>query len=169
MHEIGSSPCSKVSFTVLKIFLQVDMFGILFLTSVVHQQGSEVSWARVLEVWWGRQQVFPSCHRPALCYLKRLGYLHIHQPVSFHILYSGNRCGLSKSNLYLNLPLFQPSRHVLHKYANEDVSLGSWFLGLDVEHIDDRRLCCGTPPGNLICICFLLLFVSYCCDYIDSW
>lgn len=39
-------------------------------------------------------------------------------------------------------------RHVLHKYANEDVSLGSWFLGLDVEHIDDRRLCCGTPPGN---------------------
>ncbi|OMO72262.1 Glycosyl transferase, family 31 [Corchorus olitorius] len=36
--------------------------------------------------------------------------------------------------------------HVLHKYANEDVSLGSWFIGLDVEHIDDRRLCCGTPP-----------------------
>lgn len=36
---------------------------------------------------------------------------------------------------------------MLHKYANEDVSLGSWFIGLDVEHIDDRRLCCGTPPG----------------------
>lgn len=39
-------------------------------------------------------------------------------------------------------------RHVLHKYANEDVSLGAWFIGLDVEHIDDRRLCCGTPPGK---------------------
>lgn len=39
-------------------------------------------------------------------------------------------------------------RHVLHRYANEDVSLGAWFIGLDVEHIDDRRLCCGTPPGN---------------------
>uniref|UniRef100_A0A0D9YMP5 Hexosyltransferase n=1 Tax=Oryza glumipatula TaxID=40148 RepID=A0A0D9YMP5_9ORYZ len=38
------------------------------------------------------------------------------------------------------------NRHVLHKYINEDVSLGSWFIGLDVEHIDDRRLCCGTPP-----------------------
>ncbi|VAI44194.1 unnamed protein product [Triticum turgidum subsp. durum] len=38
------------------------------------------------------------------------------------------------------------NKHVLHKYINEDVSLGSWFLGLDVEHIDDRRLCCGTPP-----------------------
>ncbi|GMG98682.1 hypothetical protein Nepgr_000522 [Nepenthes gracilis] len=38
------------------------------------------------------------------------------------------------------------NKHILHKYANEDVSLGSWFIGLDVEHIDDRRLCCGTPP-----------------------
>ncbi|KAL8145490.1 hypothetical protein AgCh_003596 [Apium graveolens] len=41
------------------------------------------------------------------------------------------------------------NQHVLHKYANEDVSLGAWFIGLDVEHIDDRRLCCGTPPGKL--------------------
>ncbi|XP_023512498.1 probable beta-1,3-galactosyltransferase 2 isoform X2 [Cucurbita pepo subsp. pepo] len=38
------------------------------------------------------------------------------------------------------------NQHVLHKYANEDVSLGSWVIGLNVEHIDDRRLCCGTPP-----------------------
>ncbi|PKA52592.1 putative beta-1,3-galactosyltransferase 2 [Apostasia shenzhenica] len=38
------------------------------------------------------------------------------------------------------------NQHVLHKYANEDVSLGSWFIGLDVHYIDDRRLCCGTPP-----------------------
>ncbi|AES67230.1 putative galactosylxylosylprotein 3-beta-galactosyltransferase [Medicago truncatula] len=36
------------------------------------------------------------------------------------------------------------NKNVLHKYANEDVSLGAWFIGLDVEHIDDRRLCCGT-------------------------
>ncbi|XVE87775.1 hypothetical protein DITRI_Ditri19aG0015100 [Diplodiscus trichospermus] len=38
------------------------------------------------------------------------------------------------------------NQDVLHKYANEDVSLGSWFIGLDVEHVDDKRLCCGTPP-----------------------
>ncbi|XP_044495137.1 probable beta-1,3-galactosyltransferase 3 isoform X2 [Mangifera indica] len=38
------------------------------------------------------------------------------------------------------------NQHVLHKYTNEDVSLGSWLIGLDVEHVDDRRLCCGTPP-----------------------
>ncbi|XP_010539626.1 PREDICTED: beta-1,3-galactosyltransferase 7 [Tarenaya hassleriana] len=35
---------------------------------------------------------------------------------------------------------------ILHKYANEDVSLGSWFIGLEVEHIDDHSFCCGTPP-----------------------
>lgn len=38
------------------------------------------------------------------------------------------------------------NQNFLHKYANEDVSLGAWFIGLDVEHVDDRRLCCGTPP-----------------------
>ncbi|KAI4303589.1 hypothetical protein MLD38_039198 [Melastoma candidum] len=37
------------------------------------------------------------------------------------------------------------NRHLLHLYANEDVSLGSWFIGLDVRHVDDRSLCCGTP------------------------
>ncbi|KAL1541832.1 Beta-1,3-galactosyltransferase 7 [Salvia divinorum] len=35
---------------------------------------------------------------------------------------------------------------ILHKYANEDVSLGAWFIGLEVEHVDDRSMCCGTPP-----------------------
>ncbi|KAK8964953.1 putative beta-1,3-galactosyltransferase 8 [Platanthera guangdongensis] len=35
---------------------------------------------------------------------------------------------------------------ILHRYANEDVSLGSWLIGLDVQHIDDRTMCCGTPP-----------------------
>ncbi|KAL9432263.1 hypothetical protein AB3S75_027308 [Citrus x aurantiifolia] len=39
----------------------------------------------------------------------------------------------------INLP-------ILHRYANEDVSLGSWFIGLEVEHVDDRSMCCGTPP-----------------------
>lgn len=45
---------------------------------------------------------------------------------------------------------FSLSRHILHRYANEDVSLGSWFIGLDVEHIDERSLCCGTPPGKCL-------------------
>ncbi|KAJ3678029.1 hypothetical protein LUZ60_001832 [Juncus effusus] len=39
----------------------------------------------------------------------------------------------------INLP-------ILHRYANEDVSLGAWLIGLEVEHIDDRSMCCGTPP-----------------------
>ncbi|PHT52675.1 putative beta-1,3-galactosyltransferase 6 [Capsicum baccatum] len=39
------------------------------------------------------------------------------------------------------------TRHILHRYANEDVSLGSLFIRLDIEHIDERSLCCETPPG----------------------
>nr|XP_009774684.1 PREDICTED: beta-1,3-galactosyltransferase 7-like [Nicotiana sylvestris] len=38
------------------------------------------------------------------------------------------------------------NRPILHKYANEDVSLGAWLIGLEVEHIDERSMCCGTPP-----------------------
>ncbi|XP_024982861.1 probable beta-1,3-galactosyltransferase 3 [Cynara cardunculus var. scolymus] len=37
------------------------------------------------------------------------------------------------------------NQDILHKYANEDVSLGTWMIGLDVEHVNDRSLCCGTP------------------------
>lgn len=41
-------------------------------------------------------------------------------------------------------------RPILHRFANEDVTLGAWLLGLDVEHVDERSMCCGTPPGNFI-------------------
>lgn len=41
-------------------------------------------------------------------------------------------------------------RPILHRYANEDVSLGSWLLGLEVELVDERSMCCGTPPGTQI-------------------
>ncbi|TYH17321.1 hypothetical protein ES288_A05G182800v1 [Gossypium darwinii] len=60
-------------------------------------------------------------------------------------------CSSRSSNfIYLLVPpviiVMLCLRNLLHKYANEDVSLGAWFIGLDVEHVDDRRLCCGTPP-----------------------
>lgn len=58
-----------------------------------------------------------------------------------------------------SLCIYDCIRHVLHKYANEDVSLGAWFIGLDVEHIDDRRLCCGTPPGEVFI--FVLNYIVY--------
>lgn len=31
---------------------------------------------------------------------------------------------------------------ILHRYANEDISVGAWLLGLDVAHVDERRFCC---------------------------
>ncbi|KNA23814.1 hypothetical protein SOVF_021460 [Spinacia oleracea] len=35
-------------------------------------------------------------------------------------------------------------KEILHMYVNEDVSLGAWFIGLEVEHVDDMSMCCGT-------------------------
>jgi len=56
-------------------------------------------------------------------------------------------------------------RPILHKYANEDVSLGSWFIGLEVNHIDERNMCCGTPPGLFPhteqCFLFILFFSCF--------
>ncbi|KAI5672018.1 hypothetical protein M9H77_12382 [Catharanthus roseus] len=55
---------------------------------------------------------------------------------------TGQIYAISK-DLATYISLNQP---ILHKYANEDVSLGAWLIGLEVEHIDDRNMCCGTPP-----------------------
>ncbi|XP_024456039.1 beta-1,3-galactosyltransferase 7 isoform X2 [Populus trichocarpa] len=55
----------------------------------------------------------------------------------------------SKPRVYIGCMKSGPvlsQRPILHKYANEDVSLGAWFIGLEVELIDDRNMCCGTPP-----------------------
>ncbi|CAI5497202.1 unnamed protein product [Closterium sp. Naga37s-1] len=35
---------------------------------------------------------------------------------------------------------------LLHEYANEDISVGSWMLGLTATHHNDHRLCCASPP-----------------------
>ncbi|KAH9726066.1 putative beta-1,3-galactosyltransferase 8 [Citrus sinensis] len=55
----------------------------------------------------------------------------------------------SKPRIYIGCMKSGPvlsQKPILHRYANEDVSLGSWFIGLEVEHVDDRSMCCGTPP-----------------------
>lgn len=31
---------------------------------------------------------------------------------------------------------------ILHKYANEDITVGTWLLGLNVEFVHERRMCC---------------------------
>ncbi|KAK8685059.1 hypothetical protein V6N13_041069 [Hibiscus sabdariffa] len=34
------------------------------------------------------------------------------------------------------------NRSILRTYAHDDVSAGSWFIGLDVKHVDERKFCC---------------------------
>ena len=59
------------------------------------------------------------------------------------------------------LGVYCECRPILHKYANEDVSLGSWFIGLEVEHIDERNMCCGTPPGNVFLKRDLIRYIHF--------
>ncbi|PHT84218.1 hypothetical protein T459_12661 [Capsicum annuum] len=54
------------------------------------------------------------------------------------------------SRIYLAFQLNTEIPSLSHSwYENKDVSLGSWFIGLDVEHIDERSLGCGTRPRSL--------------------
>ncbi|XAR65649.1 Galactosylxylosylprotein 3-beta-galactosyltransferase [Bertholletia excelsa] len=56
------------------------------------------------------------------------------------------------------------NQNLLHKYANEDVSVGAWFIGLEVEHVDDRRLCCGSPPE-----CHFKALIGLACAASYDW
>ena len=62
-------------------------------------------------------------------------------------MFFGNQTYVLSMPELIMIKIFISYRQILHKYANEDVSLGAWFIGLDVEQIDDRSFCCGTPPG----------------------
>lgn len=68
------------------------------------------------------------------------------------------------SALILCLILAVVYRDYLHPYAHEDISVGSWMIGLDVQHVDERRLCCGSAPKGLSPPATPLSFcVSLCC------
>ncbi|KAL5168015.1 Hydroxyproline O-galactosyltransferase HPGT1 [Glycine soja] len=49
------------------------------------------------------------------------------------------------------------NRFILRTYAHDDVSIGSWFIGLDVEHLDETKFCCSSrwSPGA---ICAAVIF-----------
>ncbi|KAF5478138.1 hypothetical protein F2P56_004723 [Juglans regia] len=41
------------------------------------------------------------------------------------------------------------NRSILRTYAHDDVSSGSWFIGLDVNHIDEPKFCCSWSSGAI--------------------
>lgn len=41
------------------------------------------------------------------------------------------------------------NRSILRTYAHDDVSTGSWFIGLDVKHVDERKFCCSSWSGAI--------------------
>ncbi|TXG71099.1 hypothetical protein EZV62_006034 [Acer yangbiense] len=43
------------------------------------------------------------------------------------------------------------NRLILRSYAHDDVSAGSWFIGLDVQHLDESKFCCSSWSSGAIC------------------
>lgn len=43
------------------------------------------------------------------------------------------------------------NRSILRTYAHDDVSAGSWFIGLDVKYVDEGKFCCSSWSSGSIC------------------
>lgn len=43
------------------------------------------------------------------------------------------------------------SRSILRTYAHDDVSTGSWFIGLDVQLVDEDKFCCSSWSSGGMC------------------
>ncbi|XP_062149392.1 hydroxyproline O-galactosyltransferase HPGT1 isoform X2 [Alnus glutinosa] len=43
------------------------------------------------------------------------------------------------------------NRSILRTYAHDDVSAGSWFIGLDVKHVNEGKFCCSSWSAGAIC------------------
>ncbi|XP_047075378.1 hydroxyproline O-galactosyltransferase HPGT1 [Lolium rigidum] len=43
------------------------------------------------------------------------------------------------------------NRSVLRTYAHDDVSVGSWMIGLAVKHVNEAKLCCSSWPSGAMC------------------
>uniref|UniRef100_A0A7N0TQW1 Hexosyltransferase n=1 Tax=Kalanchoe fedtschenkoi TaxID=63787 RepID=A0A7N0TQW1_KALFE len=43
------------------------------------------------------------------------------------------------------------NRSILRAYAHDDVSAGSWFIGLDVKYISETKFCCSSWSPGAIC------------------
>ncbi|GFP81058.1 probable beta-1 3-galactosyltransferase 11 [Phtheirospermum japonicum] len=43
------------------------------------------------------------------------------------------------------------NRSFLRAYAHDDVSVGSWFIGVDAKHVDERKFCCSSWSSGALC------------------
>jgi len=68
--------------------------------------------------------------------------------VSLAVMFAYCICRMDTQAIYQCL-FHWLSRSNLRTYAHDDVSVGSWFIGLDVKHIDERKFCCSSWASGL--------------------
>ncbi|XP_027362608.1 hydroxyproline O-galactosyltransferase HPGT1-like isoform X2 [Abrus precatorius] len=43
------------------------------------------------------------------------------------------------------------NKSILRTYAHADITAGSWFIGLDVKHVDEQKFCCSSGSAGALC------------------
>lgn len=63
-------------------------------------------------------------------------------------------CDKKKKNQYcfLDLEVILECSASLKAYAHDDVSVGSWMMGVNTTYIDESRLCCSYSGQGNVCI-----------------
>lgn len=54
------------------------------------------------------------------------------------------------------------SSDILHRFANEDVTVGAWLVGLEIQHVHDNRFCCqghSACQGQVSPVCPAMVFL----------
>ncbi|RXH95168.1 hypothetical protein DVH24_024852 [Malus domestica] len=52
------------------------------------------------------------------------------------------------------------NRDILRTYAHDDISVGSWFIGLDVKHVHDTKFCCSSWAGDEMDLACSMLYTG---------
>lgn len=60
------------------------------------------------------------------------------------------------------------ARSVLRTYAHDDVSVGSWMIGLAVKHVNEAKLCCSSWPSGFT-ISFTVLISLVIDSFFSPW
>uniref|UniRef100_A0A453QWI1 Uncharacterized protein n=1 Tax=Aegilops tauschii subsp. strangulata TaxID=200361 RepID=A0A453QWI1_AEGTS len=62
-----------------------------------------------------------------------------------------NQGSYFKAPIRLTLLLLSICSASLQSYAHDDISVGSWMMGLNATYVDDDRLCCLSAVQEKVC------------------
>lgn len=93
------------------------------------------------------KQILPSCFWWNVCHIKSSGQVYFNKQASLSPCHPLSACNMPQHK-WLDW-VYQICRSILRSYAHDDVTAGSWFVGLDVAYIDEGKFCCSSWAAGL--------------------